>query len=109
MARVLGLLIVMLAGQLSHTLHDEIGSQDTHGGDADAGLCGTVSSTHAGEDDGRGAAHGTKEGLDLVSSFIPSCWEERQFGSEGIRLGWESRQSYRIDGARERQYRLSLE
>lgn len=46
-----------------HTLHDEVRAEDTHGGDTDPRLGGTVGGTQAGEDDGAGAAHGTKEGL----------------------------------------------
>lgn len=45
------------------TLDDEIRAQDTHGGDTDTRLGRAVGSAQAGEDDGRGAAHGTEEGL----------------------------------------------
>lgn len=46
-----------------HTLDDQVGSENTHGGNTNTRLCGTVSGAEAGEDDGRCAAHGTEEGL----------------------------------------------
>lgn len=46
-----------------HTLDDQVGSQNTHGGDTNARLCGSIRRTKAGEDNGGRAAHGTKEGL----------------------------------------------
>lgn len=45
------------------TLDDEIRAKDTHGGDSDTRLGGTVRSAKAGEDNGAGAAHDTEEGL----------------------------------------------
>lgn len=45
------------------TLHDEIRSENTHGGDTNTRLGSAIRGTQAGEDDGAGAAHGTKEGL----------------------------------------------
>lgn len=45
------------------TLHDKIRAENTHGGNADTRLGGTVRGTQAGEDNGTGAAHGTKERL----------------------------------------------
>ena len=38
--------------QSAHTLDNQVRAQDTHGRNTDTGLCGTVSSTEAGEDDG---------------------------------------------------------
>lgn len=46
----------------NNVLHDEVRAEDTHGGDTDPRLGGTVRGTQAGEDDSAGAAHGTKEG-----------------------------------------------
>lgn len=43
-------------------LDDEVGPEDTHGGNADTRLGSAVGGTQAGEDNGCGAAHGTKEG-----------------------------------------------
>lgn len=34
------------------TLDDQVWAEDTHGGDTDTSLSGTVGSTEAGEDDG---------------------------------------------------------
>lgn len=48
---------------IKHTLDDKIRSEDTHGRDTDAGLRGSIGGAEAGEDNGRCAAHGTKEGL----------------------------------------------
>lgn len=45
------------------TLDNEIRPQDTHGGDTDTSLCGTVGSAEAGEDDGARAAHCSEERL----------------------------------------------
>lgn len=45
------------------TLDDEVRAEDTHGGDTNTRLGGTVRGAQAGKDDGAGAAHGTKEGL----------------------------------------------
>lgn len=45
------------------TLDDQVRTKDTHGRDTNTSLGGTVGSTKAGEDNGGGAAHGTKEGL----------------------------------------------
>lgn len=53
----------LLGTGVRHTLHDKIGSENTHGGDTNTGLGGTVGGAHAGEDDGGGAAHGAEEGL----------------------------------------------
>jgi len=49
--------------QSVHTLDNQIRAEDTHGRNTDTGLCGTVSSTETGEDDGGCAPHGTEEGL----------------------------------------------
>jgi len=43
-------------------LDDKVGSQDAHSRDTNAGLCSSICSTKACEDDGGGAAHGTEEG-----------------------------------------------
>lgn len=45
------------------TLDDEIRTEDTHGGNTNTRLGSAVGGTQAGEDNGAGAAHGTKEGL----------------------------------------------
>jgi hypothetical protein len=50
------------SGNRRRTLHDEVRSENTHGSDTDTGLCGTVSGTQTGEDNGTGATHSTKEG-----------------------------------------------
>jgi len=46
----------------NNVLDDEVRAEDTHGGNTDTRLGGTVGSTDAGEDDSGGAAHSTKEG-----------------------------------------------
>lgn len=56
---------------MSRTLHDQVGPENTHGGDTDTSLCGSICGTEAGEDDGAGAAHGTEEGLYPLSAFCP--------------------------------------
>jgi hypothetical protein len=58
------------------TLDDEIRSQDTHGGDTDASLCGAVGGAEAGEDDGAGAAHRSEERLLFLVSIavFPHSW-----------------------------------
>jgi len=43
-------------------LDNQVRPEDTHGGDTNAGLGGTVGSAEAGEDDGGHAAHRSKEG-----------------------------------------------
>ena len=53
----------MISWGIKRTLDDQIGSQDTHGRDTNAGLGGAVGSAEAGEDDGRRAAHRAEEGL----------------------------------------------
>ena len=68
-ADVLVATVLLLVGGW-HTLHDKIRSKDTHGGDTDARLCGSVGGAKAGEDDGGGAAHGTEEGLYKVSLVL---------------------------------------
>jgi hypothetical protein len=45
------------------TLDDQIRAQYTHCADTDTGFGGTVGSAETCEDDGRCAAHRTKEGL----------------------------------------------
>lgn len=45
------------------TLHDKVRAEDTHGGDTNTRLGGTVRSTQAGEDNGTGATHGAEKGL----------------------------------------------
>ena len=58
------------------TLDDQVRAEDTHGRDTNTSLGGTVGSTKAGEDNGGGAAHGTKEGLRMCKlMFIskPRC------------------------------------
>jgi len=58
------------------TLDNQIGAQDTHGGNTDASLGGAVRGAEAGEDDGGCATHRSEEGLfcgrDIVS-FPFSC------------------------------------
>lgn len=49
---------------IEHTLDDKVRSKDTHGGDTNTRLGGSIGGTKAGEDDGGCAAHGTEEGLD---------------------------------------------
>jgi hypothetical protein len=51
------------------TLDDQVRAEDTHGRDTNTSLGGTVGSTKAGEDNGGGAAHGTKEGLYIYVSL----------------------------------------
>jgi hypothetical protein len=45
------------------TLDDQIRAQDSHCGDTDTCLCGSVGGAKAGEYDGGRAAHGAEEGL----------------------------------------------
>ena len=56
------------------TLDDKIRAEDTHGGNTNTRLGSAVGGTQAGEDNGAGAAHGTKEGLcdELAGLFIIS-------------------------------------
>lgn len=51
------------AGLEMLTLDDQVGAKNTHGSNANTRLGGTVRGTQAGEDDGNGATHGSKEGL----------------------------------------------
>ena len=44
-------------------LDDQVGTQNTHCGDADAGLGRAIGGAEAGEDYGGRAAHGSEEGL----------------------------------------------
>lgn len=53
-----------LRGWTRRTLDDQIGTENTHGGDTNARLGGTIGGTEASEDNGTGAAHSTKEGLE---------------------------------------------
>lgn len=55
------------------TLHDKIRAENTHGGNADTRLGGTVRGTQAGEDNGTGAAHGTEERLLRKSATGLEC------------------------------------
>lgn len=57
-------MIRICSGDAARTLHDQVRAEDTHSGDADTRLGGTIGGTQTGEDDGDGAAHGTEEGLD---------------------------------------------
>lgn len=50
------------------TLDDQIWTEDTHCGNSNTGLCGSVCRTEAGEDDGCCAAHRSEEGLYHVSA-----------------------------------------
>lgn len=59
--------MVAIALRESRTLHDQIGTENTHGGDTNTRLGGTVGGTQAGENNGAGAAHSTEEGLYHVS------------------------------------------
>ena len=61
----------LLGMGVRHTLHDKIGSENTHGGDTNTGLGGTVGGAQAGEDDGGGAAHGAEEGLSSMLAEGP--------------------------------------
>ena len=45
------------------TLNDQVWPKNTHGRDTDAGLCGSIGSTEAGENDGGCASHRAEEGL----------------------------------------------
>lgn len=45
------------------TLDDQIRAENTHSGDTNTRLGGTVGGAQASEDDGTGATHGAKEGL----------------------------------------------
>lgn len=45
------------------TLDDKVRAENTHGGNTNTRLGGTVRGTQAGEDNGTGATHGAKEGL----------------------------------------------
>lgn len=46
-----------------HTLNDQVWAENTHGGNSNTGLCGSVCSAKAGEDDGGSASHRTEERL----------------------------------------------
>ena len=46
----------------NNVLDDQVGAEDTHGSDTNTRLGGTVRGAKAGEDNGAGAAHSTKEG-----------------------------------------------
>jgi hypothetical protein len=46
----------------NNVLDDKVRAENTHGGNADTRLGGTVGGAEAGEDNSRGAAHGTEEG-----------------------------------------------
>ena len=48
---------------MERTLDDQVRPEDTHGGNTNTGLCGTVGGTEAGEDDGGHASHRSKERL----------------------------------------------
>lgn len=71
----------------NNVLDDQVGAEDTHGGDTDTRLGGTVRGTKAGEDNGAGAAHGTEEGrvngakfanhLDCCYAKWSSCQSEK--------------------------------
>lgn len=56
---------------LVRTLDDQVRPEDTHGGDTDAGLCGTVGGAEAREDDGGHAAHRSEERLLWQVSTYP--------------------------------------
>jgi hypothetical protein len=69
------------------TLDDQVRAEDTHGRDTNTSLGGTVGSTKASEDNGGGAAHGTKEGLyrrKLMFVIMPWC-ASRQSGGGSAR------------------------
>jgi len=51
------------------TLDNQVGAQDTHGGNTDAGLGGAVCGAEAGEDDGGCATHRSEEGLFLWERY----------------------------------------
>lgn len=61
--------------------HDEVRLHDSHGGDTDTGLGGTVSSTEAGKDEGRGDTHVSEEVRGLVEAVL----EEEEEGGEDLR------------------------
>lgn len=46
----------------NNVLDDQVGAEDTHSGDTNTRLGGTVRGTETGEDNSAGAAHGTEEG-----------------------------------------------
>lgn len=48
------------------TLDDEVRAENTHGGNTNTRLGGTVRGTQAGEDNSTGATHGAKEGLQYM-------------------------------------------
>lgn len=82
------------------TLDDQVRPQNTHSGDTDTRLRRAVGSTQAGEDDGRRAAHGAKEGLSrdnkLVRARLSQCERQRvqvyrvarHLGQDIDRLDW---------------------
>ncbi len=65
---------LLLRRNCEHTLDDKIRPENTHGGDTNTGLGCAVRSTEAGEDDGSGAPHGTKEGLLSCMSVYREGW-----------------------------------
>jgi len=52
-----------IVSQGQRTLDDQVGAEDTPGSDTNTRLSGTVRGAKAGEDNGAGAAHSRKEGL----------------------------------------------
>lgn len=91
------------------TLDDQIRAEDTHSGDTNTRLGGTVGGTQASEDDGTGATHGAKEGLCKGLAFYQVYEEVMLMFSMSLRevlgdvVGY-SRTGYmvtdRVDGAR---------
>lgn len=66
------------------TLDDEIRAEDTHGGNANTRLGSAVGGTQAGEDNGAGAAHGTKEGLSKVLASLSKISKSRVVDGDAL-------------------------
>lgn len=67
----------------NNVLDDQVGAEDTHGSDTDTRLGGTVRGAKAGEDNGAGAAHSTKEGRVNGAKFanhLDGCLSEDETG-----------------------------
>jgi hypothetical protein len=82
------------------TLDDQVRAENTHGADANTGLGSAVCGSETREDDGRSAAHGPEERLEVVSCINSQCgglWHG-QAAPRQWRQVWEG-SAYGVDGA----------
>ena len=68
------------------TSDNQVGSENGHTADTNAGFGGSIGSAEAGEDDGGGAAEGAEEGLSRL--MLVCCYEVAVVGS-GQAIGTE--------------------